>query len=133
MAVDTSLGVDLALQGGDLALSGTGDYQLASGLQNLAQAMSLLIATNPGDYVWDPRYGAGLGAYVDAGMNQDAIDQATSQLQAAALSDPRVGSVVQASVTPVDSGELDVLLEVMPATSGPGSPQTVTVQGRVGS
>jgi len=39
---------------------------------------------------------------------------------------------VQATVTPVGGGEVDVLLEVVPATSGPGSNPTVTVQGRVG-
>ena len=75
MAIDTSLGVDLALQGADLVLGGNGDYQLVSGPQNLAQAMSLMIPANPGDYVWDPGYGAGIGAMVEDGMSPASIDQ----------------------------------------------------------
>lgn len=56
---------DLSLVfGGDLAISATGDLALADA-QNLTQQRVLRrLLTNPGDYVWQLNYGAGLGQFV---------------------------------------------------------------------
>jgi len=57
--------VDLALQiGGDLALGPTGDLALADGPLLTKQRVLRRLLTNPGDYIWQLSYGAGLGRFV---------------------------------------------------------------------
>ena len=57
--------VDLALQfGGDLAVGPTGDLALAGGAMLTQQRVLRRLLTNPGDYIWQLNYGAGLGQFV---------------------------------------------------------------------
>ncbi len=56
---------DLSLQfGGDLAVSATGDLLLNDGPELTQQRVLRRLLTNPGDYIWQLNYGAGLGQYV---------------------------------------------------------------------
>jgi len=56
---------DLVLQfGGDLAVGPTGDLLLADGAALTQQRVLRRLLTNPGDYIWQLSYGAGLGQYV---------------------------------------------------------------------
>jgi hypothetical protein len=56
---------DLAQQfGADLSLSSSGDLAVASGAQLGQQRVLRRLLTNPGDYLWNPSYGAGLGQFV---------------------------------------------------------------------
>jgi hypothetical protein len=63
--------------GGDLSVGPTGDIGCASGADLVQQRLLRRLLTNPGDYVWNPGYGAGLGQFlgrpVDAGRIQAAI------------------------------------------------------------
>jgi hypothetical protein len=57
--------VDLALQyGGDLSVGPTGDLALADGPVLTQQRVLRRLLTNPGDYIWQVSYGAGLGQFV---------------------------------------------------------------------
>jgi len=56
---------DLSLEfGGDLAVSATGDLLLNDGPELTQQRVLRRLLTNPGDYIWQLNYGAGLGQYV---------------------------------------------------------------------
>ena len=56
---------DLALQyGGDLGVGPTGDLALADGSLLTQQRVLRRLLTNPGDYIWQLSYGAGLGQFV---------------------------------------------------------------------
>ncbi len=56
---------DLALQfGGDLVIGATGDLLLADGEALTQQRVLRRILTNPGDYIWQLDYGAGLAQFV---------------------------------------------------------------------
>lgn len=46
--------------GQDIALDATGDFALSSGPDMSRERVLRRLLTNPGDYVWHPRYGAGL-------------------------------------------------------------------------
>jgi hypothetical protein len=46
--------------GGDIAVSGTADVNVATALTASQQRVLRRLLTNPGDYVWHPDYGAGL-------------------------------------------------------------------------
>lgn len=50
--------------GGDLQGSASGGLLLATGGTLAAQRVLRRLLTNPGEYIWHPDYGAGLGAYV---------------------------------------------------------------------
>lgn len=92
------LGQDLSVVDGDLAIGGNGDYSMLSGSANLSQALGLLLATNQGQYVWDPAYGANLGQFADENQNAQIVAQEVSQASGAAMSDPRVSQVVSCTV-----------------------------------
>jgi phage baseplate assembly protein W len=56
---------DLALQfGGDLAVGPTGDLALADGATLTQQRVLRRLLTNPGDYIWQLSYGAGLAQFI---------------------------------------------------------------------
>lgn len=50
--------------GTDFAASPTGDLALAAGAALGRQRVLRRLLTNPGDYIWQPEYGAGLGRFV---------------------------------------------------------------------
>lgn len=50
--------------GGDLAASATGDILLATGGVGSDQRVIRRFLTNPGSYIWQPSYGAGLGQFI---------------------------------------------------------------------
>ena len=50
--------------GADLAVGATGDLAVASGTVAGQQRVLRRLLTNPGDYIWQPDYGAGLGQFV---------------------------------------------------------------------
>ncbi|MGJ7529862.1 phage tail protein [Variovorax sp. GB1P17] len=47
--------------GDDLSVSATGDIQQCDGLTQTSQRILRRLLTNPGDYIFHPEYGAGLG------------------------------------------------------------------------
>ena len=59
--------------GQDLVLSATGDILLVDGVQETNQRIMRRLFTNPGDYLWDLLYGAGLPAKVGLKANAAAI------------------------------------------------------------
>jgi phage baseplate assembly protein W len=66
---------DLALQwGGDLAISPTGDIALISGSPLGQQRVLRRLMTNPGDYIWQLDYGAGLGQFIGQPSNISQIE-----------------------------------------------------------
>jgi hypothetical protein len=64
---EMSLPSDLDLTwGGDLGLTPQGDLALAQGTRLSTERVLRRLLTNPGDYIWQTSYGAGLGRFVGA-------------------------------------------------------------------
>jgi phage baseplate assembly protein W len=59
--------------GGDLQLSATGDLLAADGIEEGKQRILRRLLTNPGDYLWQPDYGAGLPSYIGRPLDQAAL------------------------------------------------------------
>ncbi len=59
--------------GGDVALGPTGDLGRVNGLERSKQRVLRRLLTNPGDYIFHPTYGAGLGRYVGKVVDVAAI------------------------------------------------------------
>lgn len=60
--------------GGDLIASTSGDYGKVDGTLKGQQRVVRRLCTNPGDYIWHPTYGAGLGMKVGGNFDADEID-----------------------------------------------------------
>lgn len=58
---------------GDLGLGATGGLQVADGSLNSRQRILRRLLTNPGDYIWEPEYGAGLPRYIGQKLDLTAI------------------------------------------------------------
>jgi phage baseplate assembly protein W len=61
------------LWGSDLSFDSTGDIGLASDAALGQQRVLRRLLTNPGDYIWQLDYGAGLAQYVGQPVNPAAI------------------------------------------------------------
>lgn len=59
--------------GDDLSVSPTGDVQQVEGLEQTSQRILRRLLTNPGDYIWHPNYGAGLGQKIGTVLDARAI------------------------------------------------------------
>ena len=58
---------------GDLSASSGGDLATVTGSEAGQQRVLRRLLTNPGDYVWQPDYGAGLGSYVGGPVSSATI------------------------------------------------------------
>ena len=61
------------LWGSDLAAGPTGDLAPATGAQRGQQRVLRRLLTSPGDYVWQPSYGAGLARFIGQPGNETQI------------------------------------------------------------
>ena len=68
--------------GGDLAIGASGDLAVAMGSVLTEQRVLRRLLTNPGDYIWQLSYGAGLGQFVGtAGATGQVVAVARAQLR----------------------------------------------------
>lgn len=58
---------------GDFSASATGDLVTISGPVSGTERVLRRLLTNPGDYIWHPEYGAGLGRFVGQSANPPEI------------------------------------------------------------
>jgi phage baseplate assembly protein W len=120
---------DLSHQwGADLAVGPTGDLATADGSLLGQQRVLRRLLTNPGDYIWQLDYGAGLGRFigkpVNAGQIQAAIrSQIFKETAVARTPEPTINvSLGPAGVVAVDIRYVD-------ATSGQTQILSFTVGG----
>lgn len=110
--------------GGDIAVSSSGDLLLSSGLQRSQQRILRRLNTNPGSYVGQPTYGAGLPQFV--GENADAAEIAAVTKAQMLLEDsvaPSPAPVV--TVNPAPAGLQDAISETITYTDSPSNAPTV--------
>jgi hypothetical protein len=116
--------VDLALQfGGDLAVGPTGDLALADTTLLTQQRVLRRLLTNPGDYIWQLSYGAGLGQFV----GQPAAPAAISGVaRAQLLQEAAVASSPPPAVTAVAGSDGTVTATVTYADAATGQASTLS-------
>jgi phage baseplate assembly protein W len=118
---------DLSLQfGGDLAVGQTGDLLLADGSALTQQRVLLRLLTNPGDYIWQLGYGAGLGQYIGQPGAPAAI---TGVTRAQMLLEPSVAKTPAPVIntTVGDDGTVALSLNYADAANGQTSLLTFTL------
>jgi hypothetical protein len=60
--------------GGDLGTGSTGDLAVTTGSTAVTQRLLRRLLTNPGDYIWNLTYGAGLPGFVGAPTRTKEIE-----------------------------------------------------------
>jgi hypothetical protein len=101
---------DLALTvGGDLLVGPTGDIDLVDGSGLTQQRVLRRLLTNPGGYIWQLSYGAGLAQFVGQAGAPAAI-QAVSRSQI--LAEPNVASNPAPSIvaSTTDDGTVSLII-----------------------
>lgn len=58
---------------GDLGLGATGGLQAADGALMSRRRILRRLLTNPGDYIWEPDYGAGLPRHIGQKLDLNAV------------------------------------------------------------
>ena len=110
--------------GGDLSLSPTGDLSTVSDMERGKQRILRRLITNPGDYLFHPEYGAGLGQYVGALMN---VPEITGLIRGQILLEDCVAKTPQPVITV--SGQNDTLSATISYTDSPsGEPVTLSFE-----
>ena len=112
--------------GNDLALSPTGALALVDGPQLAMQRVLRRLMTNPGAYIFNPQYGAGLPATIGRPANaarlRALIFAQMTQESLVAKSPPPV-----VTVTATDDGTVTAFVQYTDATTG--ATQTLTLPG----
>ncbi|MDF7658300.1 phage tail protein [Erwiniaceae bacterium L1_54_6] len=108
--------------GGELSTSPTGDLRPVTGTERGKQRILRRLMTNPGDYVFHPLYGAGLGKKVGETVNVNewkALITGQMLLEDAVATDP--APVITLSL--IDEG-VSVYIKYTDATTG--TPETLS-------
>jgi hypothetical protein len=118
---------DLALEfGGDLLIGPTGDLLLVDGSELTQQRVLRRLLTNPGDYIWQLSYGAGLGQYVGlpgVGASVVGISRAQMLLESGVGISP--APVITAFVQ--EDGKVTLSLKYADASDGASSTLTFSI------
>lgn len=110
--------------GGDLVLSASGDLLTADGSVLGVQRVLRRLLTNPGDYIWQAAYGAGLAAYVGLPVQADAIKAVIlNQMQ----NEARVAQDPSPVVTVASDNAGTVIATIQYVDAVLGTSQTATV------
>src|SRR5277367_3642120 len=108
--------------GGDVQVSANGDLLTASSLSLSQQRILRRLMTNPGDYIWHPKYGAGLPAMIGQPINAATVQSiVTGQMYLER-------SVVQVPppVVNVASFPNGMFVEIQYTEADSGQPQTLS-------
>lgn len=105
--------------GSDLSSTSTGDLLAVTGTKRGQQRVLRRLMTNPGEYIWEPTYGAGLPQYIG---QPGVIGEIVSTIQSAlALEDVVAKSpppVVQVTQLESDFTAFNVSISYTDASSG---------------
>lgn len=72
--------------GDDIQFSASGDDLLASDVTELNQSIIRELLTSPGDYIWHPTYGAGLGRFVGKALSTEQFAEVKALIRNVVLS-----------------------------------------------
>jgi phage baseplate assembly protein W len=88
---------------GDLSTGNTGDLALVSGTLRGQQRVLRRLLTNPGDYIFQPKYGAGLPAWVGLPMD---VGKVTALIRSQILLEDAVARVPAPVITVKQGADL---------------------------
>ena len=102
-------------------------FGLASGRQNLANALGRRLITPRGGLFYDPDYGFDVRSYLNIALTRTKMGELVSGIEDECRKDPRVQNVV-AQATPIGSPLVDLVINLLvtPA-AGPSFPLELSI------
>ncbi len=113
------VGTDYYGLGADLKIGRSGDLQVVSGRENLGQALMQRLLTRKGELsdLGHPRYGSRLHELIGQPNDAAARDLVRLYAKECIMEEPRVRSIVDIKVTPVDRHAVMLDVTVIPIKS----------------
>jgi phage baseplate assembly protein W len=74
----------------DIQFAANGDDASANGILEINQRIVRELMTAPGDYIWAPNYGAGLGRYIGKAMSAEVFAELKALITAIVVRQPDV-------------------------------------------
>ena len=111
------------LWGQDLTVSATGDLALATSTELSQQRVLRRLLTNPGDYIWQPSYGAGLGQFVGQPVNVSMIQ---SVIRSQVLLESTVAQTPEPVISVAGANDGGVYVDVRYVDADTGSTQILS-------
>jgi len=117
--------VDIShFMGQDVALGPTGDIAMVSGSEQTKQRLLRRLLTNPGDYIWQPQYGAGLPRFIGQPVSVPEIE---AVIRAQVALEATVAQIPEPIITVQDNRDGSVFATITYAEAANGSTQTLEV------
>ena len=108
--------------GADLLAGPTGDLAVAEGAAQGRQRVLRRLLTNPGDYIWQPEYGAGLGRFVGSPAAPERI---RAVVRSQIFREPAVARSPEPVVEVRADGQGRVFVAIRYADAGSGETQSL--------
>ncbi len=108
--------------GADLLAGPTGDLAVAEGAAQGRQRVLRRLLTNPGDYIWQPEYGAGLGRFVGSPAAPERI---RAVVRSQIFREPAVARSPEPVVEVRSDGQGRVFVAIRYADAGSGETQSL--------
>ncbi|MDR3480414.1 MAG: phage tail protein [Burkholderiaceae bacterium] len=83
----------------DIQFAANGDDASASGIAEINQRIVRELMTAPGDYVWQPNYGAGLGRYIGVALSAEKYAEVTALIRSIVVKQPDVQRLPAPAIT----------------------------------
>ncbi len=116
---------------GDLEVGPTGDLAIASGSLVTKQRIIRRLLTNPGDYIWDSSYGAGLPGFIGGTTSNGRIKAVvhTQVLMEAAVSRMPGPEVAVSTLGAPGLGTFGVTIRYSTVQDGPQDSISIPITG----
>lgn len=111
------------LYGGDLAVAAGGDLATVDGTTLGQQRVLRRLLTNPGDYLWNPGYGAGLGQFVGAPAN---VARIRSVIRSQIFQEAAVARSPEPTIDVAATPDGSVTVAILYADAATGTTQSLT-------
>jgi phage baseplate assembly protein W len=109
----------------DLLASSTGDIALASGTVLGQQRVLRRLLTNPGDYIWELQYGAGLAQFVGTPVDVLAVRAA---IRSQIFKEAAVSRVPEPLIDVQSAPDGSVIVQIRYVDSSAGTTQLLSFQ-----
>jgi phage baseplate assembly protein W len=109
--------------GADLLVGPSGDLATVSGPAQGTQKVLRRLLTSPGDYVWQPTYGAGLAQLVGRPVNPLNI---RAIIRAQIFQEPAVARSPEPTITVIDNNGGDVYVQIQYVDADTGESQALS-------
>jgi len=111
----------------DTQFTASGDDATATAIVEINQRIVRELLTAPGEYVWQPGYGAGLGSYVGQALSAEKFAEIQAVIRSVVVKQPDVQKLPPPAMTFQNDANGLLAVEIMYTYAPTGQPVTVSI------